>query len=193
MESSMKSPFNAEQKMRVGPSDTVYRYRFQTAPMLLRLSAVVVSDSGKRHHKRCQVCAGKVNASEPSMRRRKGKTMSEPMSSIVIGISMGGTCLLPMRHPAHRRHELGTGFCLEQENLSSRCKGKTSSSRYCKRESTEAWHGGGTPRSSEEVPVMGMERRGCIIRPTRSGEKLLMQEVPKEYRQNNWARTVQPY
>jgi len=31
-----------------------------------------------------------------------------------------------------------------------------------KNESTEARHGGGTTRSSAEVSVMGMERRGCI-------------------------------
>lgn len=30
-------------------------------------------------------------------------------------------------------------------------------------ESTEAWHGGGTSRSSEEVSVMEMEPRGCIV------------------------------
>ena len=31
-------------------------------------------------------------------------------------------------------------------------------------ESTEAGHRGGMARSSEEVPVMGMERRGHIVR-----------------------------
>jgi hypothetical protein len=39
-------------------------------------------------------------------------------------------------------------------------------------ESIDAWHGGGTPHSIAEVPVMGMERRGCIIWPSRSGGKL---------------------
>jgi len=32
-----------------------------------------------------------------------------------------------------------------------------------KNESTDAGHGGGPTRSSVEVPVMGMERRGWII------------------------------
>jgi hypothetical protein len=35
------------QMMMGGPSESVNRYRFQTAFMLLRLNAVVVSDKGK--------------------------------------------------------------------------------------------------------------------------------------------------
>jgi hypothetical protein len=30
-------------------------------------------------------------------------------------------------------------------------------------ESTDARHRGGTARSSEEAPVMGVERRGCVV------------------------------
>jgi len=184
----MNLTFNAEQKMRVGPSDTVYRHRFQTAPMLLRLNAVVVSDSGKRHHIRCQVSVKKVNASEPLKRRRKDYLMSEPMSNSSIGIGMEGTCLLSMRHPTYRRHELNTGFSSEQENLSLRCEGKTSSSGHCKGESTDARHGGGTLRSSDEVPVMGMERRERIIRPTSLSEKPRKREVPREIGKTTGAR-----
>jgi len=33
-----------------------------------------------------------------------------------------------------------------------------------KRESTDAEHGGGTTRSSDEVSVMEIERRGCAVR-----------------------------
>jgi len=137
----MELTFNAEQKMRVGPSDTVYRHCFQTAPMLLRLNAEVVSDSVNRHHSRCQVSVRKANESEPSKRRRKDEVMSEPMSTIVIGISMEGTCLLSVRHPAYRRREPGTGLCSEQEKLSWRCEGKTPSGGYGKGESTDAPHG----------------------------------------------------
>jgi len=32
-------------------------------------------------------------------------------------------------------------------------------------ESTDAGHGDGAARSSEEISVMGMERRGCIVQP----------------------------
>ncbi len=52
---------------------------------------------------------------------------------------------------------------MERGNLSSRCEGKTSSGEPDKRESTDAGHRGGSARSSAEVPVMGMERRGRRI------------------------------
>jgi hypothetical protein len=42
--------------------------------------------------------------------------------------------------------------------------GSVSSSRNCERLSTVAGHVGGPARSSGEVPVMGAERRGRIIR-----------------------------
>lgn len=43
----MNFTFSAEQKMKVGPSVSEYRFRYQTTSMLLRLNAVVVSDRGK--------------------------------------------------------------------------------------------------------------------------------------------------
>jgi hypothetical protein len=89
--------------------------------------------------------------------------MSKPRCSIVLGKSKKATCLPFLRHPAYRGHELDIGFCTERENLSSRWKEKTSSKRHCKRESIEAWHGGGTSRSSDEVPVTGTEQRGRIV------------------------------
>ncbi len=166
----MSSTFSAEQKMKVGPSVSEYRFRYQTTSMLLGLNALVVSDREKRSRFRDQVSVMKVNASEPLKRRRKDYLMSEPMSSIIIGISMEGTCLLSMRHPAYRRHEHSTGFCSEQENLSSRWQGKTASGGHRKGESTDARHGGGTFRISEEVAVMAMERRGRIIWPLSMSE-----------------------
>lgn len=67
------------------------------------------------------------------------------------------------RHPAYRWHDLTTGSIKERAKLSSRCKRKTPSRCTFKGESTEARHGGRTTRISDEVPVMGMERRGRII------------------------------
>ena len=43
-------------------------------------------------------------------------------------------------------------------------KGKRYKLRTNKAESTDAEHSCGLSRSSEEVPVMGMERRGHIVR-----------------------------
>lgn len=79
------------------------------------------------------------------------------------------------RHPAYRRHDLTAGSIRERAKLSSRCKRKTPSRCTFKGESTEARHGGRTLRSSDEVPVMGMERRARIILPRIGGNCL--QEV----------------
>lgn len=153
---------DAMQTMKVGLSESVYRSGFQTAPKLLWLKARVVSVGGKGTLK-CQVCAGKMNASEPLKRRRKGKVMSKPRCSNVLGTSSKETCLLLLWHTAYRGHEPSIGVCMEGENLSTRCKEKTSSKRHYKGESIEACHGGRTTRISAEAPVMGVERRGCII------------------------------
>jgi hypothetical protein len=150
--------------MKVGPSASGYRPWYQTTVKLLGLRVLVVSIDGKGPVKG-QVSCRKMNASEPLKRRRKDYLMSEPTSSSVVGKSMGGTCLLPMRHPAYRRHESMGGICMERENLSLRCEGKASSRRHGKGDNTDARHRGGTPRSSEEVAVMAMERRGRIIWP----------------------------
>ena len=44
-------------------------------------------------------------------------------------------------------------------------KGQASSGSNREGESTEAGHRGGAARSSVEGPVMGLERRGCVVRP----------------------------
>lgn len=67
---------------------------------------------------------------------------------------------------------------MERGNLSYRCQGKTSSGTTSKRESTDAVHGGGSARISDEAPVMGAERRGRhdqadLRGPTGNGMSLL--------------------
>lgn len=83
--------------------------------------------------------------------------MSELKSSIIFRISRDGACLQALRHPVYRRRDLVAGICAERENLSSRCKEKTSSKRHCKRESIEVWHGGGTSRRGS---VIGLSHEG---------------------------------
>lgn len=72
----------------------------------------------------------------------------EPSSS---GMSLRETCLLRRRRPVYRRHEPGTGFSMERENLRGDVKGKPPS--------------GGTPRgripmrrAGAEQPVVAMKR-----------------------------------
>ena len=45
-------------------------------------------------------------------------------------------------------------------NLSFRCQGRIPRGGHLKGESTDAENRGGATRTSEEVPVMGMEQRG---------------------------------
>ena len=58
---------------------------------------------------------------------------------------------------------------MERENLcfvmSEDVKGQAASGSNREGESTEAGRRGGAARSSVEGPVMGLERRGCVVRP----------------------------
>jgi len=68
---------------------------------------------------------------------------------------------------------------MELENLSVDAKGKGASGRNREAEITDAAGRGGLPRSSDETPVMGMERRGRVTRadidgPTGNRRSLLV-------------------
>jgi hypothetical protein len=69
---------------------------------------------------------------------------------------------------------------MKRENLAGDGKGKGASGDHRKAESTDAPERGGPPRSSDEGPVMGLERRGRVIvidlRPTSfAGRSLMIQ------------------
>src|SRR5215510_9094504 len=95
--------------------------------------------------------------------------MSEPGGDPSSGISSGDALILPERHPACRRREARPGFRTERENLrfvtSDDVKGQAASGSNREGESTEAERRGGAARSSDEGRVMGLERRGCVVRP----------------------------
>src|SRR6516164_6873853 len=95
--------------------------------------------------------------------------MSEPGGDPSSGISSGDALILPERHPACRRREARPSFRTERENLcfvtSNDVKGQAASGSNREGESTEAGRRGGAARSSVEGPVMGLERRGCVVRP----------------------------
>ena len=95
--------------------------------------------------------------------------MSEPGGDPSSGISSGDALILPERHPACRRREARPGFRMERENLClvtpMDVKGQAASGSNREGESTEAERRGGAARSSVEGPVMGLERRGCVVRP----------------------------
>ncbi len=111
-----------------------------------------------------QVRVVEMNESELPMKCR-----NEPLDDVESTLSKqrvtspAGIWLLAGRHPAYRQHERNTGFRTERGNLSSRCQGSSAEQRHCECLSTDAGHRGRWPRSSEEAPVMGVERRGSVV------------------------------
>src|SRR5215470_10716073 len=89
--------------------------------------------------------------------------MSKPGAGTTFGISSEDVLIPTERHPACRRREARPGSCTERENLAGDGKGKGASGSNREAESTDAPERGGLPRSSDEGPVMGLERRGRVI------------------------------
>jgi hypothetical protein len=94
--------------------------------------------------------------------------MSEPGGDPSPGISSGDGMILLERHPACRQREAQSGSRTERENLRFDGKGKATSGSNREGESTDAEHRDGAARSSEEGPVIGLERRGCVVQPSPS-------------------------
>jgi hypothetical protein len=89
--------------------------------------------------------------------------MSEPGADPSSGISSEDVLIPTERHPACRRREARSGSGAERENLAGDGKGKGTSGSNREAESTDAPERGGPPGSSNEGPVMGLERRGWVI------------------------------
>lgn len=132
--------------MRAWPLGAGLQEQASNHLMLLRLRDVVVSDEEKALLK----VSGKFREDE---RKRTADEASkwiemlskrEPVGRALI--NPDGTCLRSGWQPVYRRHDLCLGFNIERENLDLVVR-----------------YRGGVARSSEEVPVMGMERRGRVI------------------------------
>jgi hypothetical protein len=147
-------------------------------PELLRSRAVVVSVRGARRA---------VSASGMGQEGERERSIDDVSKSALDdietgrptqpGMSLAGACLLARWCPAWRWRELGPGSGVERGNLSSRAHrrpverlwpavvGGRESSKRLIREGlrTDAGHRGGPDRSSDEGPVMGLERRGRVI------------------------------
>ena len=95
--------------------------------------------------------------------------MSKPGVDPTSGISSEDVLRPTERHPACRQREARPGFRTERENLCSvtapigGVKGQAASGSNREGESTDAERRDGAARSSEEGPVMGLERRGCVV------------------------------
>jgi len=150
--------------MRVGLSKSVNRHWFQTAIMLLRLKAVVVSDNGKGIIKSVRWVLRRwtqVNRWWGVERVRRCKNQGSISSLGQAKECDPVSCLCCIRHI--------DGASLIQAQVRNRrtcrcdVKRKLQGRETDKKENIKAQHGGGTSRSSDEVLVMRMERRGCII------------------------------
>jgi hypothetical protein len=101
---------------------------------------------------------------------------SKPGAHLSPGMSLAGTCLLARRCPACRWREFGSGVRAELGNLSFRNRGRVRAKMPWSREGDPqatviargrvpvAEHRGGPVRSSDEGPVMGLERRSRATR-----------------------------
>ena len=146
---------------------------------LLRSRAVVVSVAEKSRDRARQVWTTKASASEPLMKCRKqiggietGGSFGprdEPGGCLLIGQAVSGMevarawsgLLCGTCEPVAPTGRSASGAVV---GLRSVAHGRSPSSGNCEGLSTGAGHRGGPSRSSGEGPVMGLERRGRIVR-----------------------------
>jgi hypothetical protein len=152
----------AVELMEVGwPSGAALRGEASNRPQLHWLKTVVVNVVGKgaaviasgvvREDERWTrvLCRGRVETREMT---------SKPRPPVCLGMSLGGTRLLPRRRPAYRQHEPELGCSMERVKASPdtaagvpAARGRAPSGRIREEQSTVAGHAGGLARSSCEA------------------------------------------
>jgi len=148
-------------KMEDWPSEVGLQGQASNHLMLLRSKGVVVSDEEKAASKLSGVFREDERKRTVEEASKWVEMLSKGVDASSTLMSSGDTCLRPERQPVYRRHDLCTGFNMERGNLGQvRCD----SMLTCPR--------GGMSRSSEEAPVMGVERRGHVIQQDTGGQPL---------------------
>lgn len=147
----------------VWPSSVGLRGQALNRPQLHWLKTVVVNVVGKGVARSRQVRVGEMSDGRESSAvdvSKSVKTMSKPGLRLGPGTSLGGTRLLPRRHPAYRQHEPDRGSSMERvkaclETAAGRpvARGRALSGRIREEQSTVAGHAGGLARSSWEAPA----------------------------------------
>jgi hypothetical protein len=131
---------------------------------LLSLRAMVVSVAEKAGVRSRQVRSRETSESEPSMKCRKRMDGVKTGGGGCPGISLGGDL---KTGPSGTRLEGGVNLDQALSRNVGTCrrdvKGEDQVGSSHEVLSTDARHRGRTARSSEEGPVMGLERRGCGI------------------------------
>lgn len=167
----------------VWPFSAGLRGQALNRPHLHWLKTVVENVVGKGVAGSRQVRVGEMSDGRESSAvdvSKSIKTMSKPGSAICPGTSLGGTRLLPRRHPAYRQHEPDRGSSMERvkahpEMAAGRlaARGRAPSGRIREEQSTVAGCAGGLARSSWEARAYrsvggakGRGRPGWWMRPT---------------------------
>ena len=139
-------------KMGVWPPEVGLQGQASNHLMRLRLRGVVVSDEEKAALKLSGMFREDERKRTADEASKRVEMLSKGVDASSTLISPGETCLRPGWQPVYRRHEFWTGFSMERGNLGQ------VGSRY-----RAICHRGGASRSSDEAPVMGVERRGRVI------------------------------
>jgi len=126
----------------------------------------VVSVAGKGGRSFRQVCLKETNASEPLMTCRNVFHRRRNRDLDVYPASKGWE--VPADGPTGVRHEGGVTLRQAPIRNTGTCrpdvKGETQAVSRREGPSTDAGHRGAGARSREEGPVMGLDRRGVVIR-----------------------------
>lgn len=106
-----------------------------------------------------------TNASKPLM---KCRNLSDGVETGSDGHSQDKVGRQPVYCPTGTRHEGGVTLSQALVRNVGTCrpdaKGETPADSLCKGESTDAGHRDGAVRSRGEGPVMGLDRRGSVVR-----------------------------
>jgi hypothetical protein len=112
-----------------------------------------------------QVWIKKTNTSEPPLKCRKHIRRRQNRGG---DVAPGGVWRKPAYWPDGARHTGGVSLIQALMsncgNLSQRCLRERHKQRPCEADSIDALHRGGQARSSDEVAVMAVERRGLATR-----------------------------
>jgi len=133
-------------------------------------AAVVKSDGGERCRnvgtRSRQVRPREASASEPPMKCRKRIRRCQNRG---VTLPPGGVRELPEGCSSGIRHvggaKLGQALVWNVRTCRSDAKGAVTSGSNREGRSTDAEHRGGAVRSRDEGPVMGLDRRGCVVQP----------------------------
>ena len=122
----------------------------------------MVNEMGKGAARLRQVGFKEMSVSEPPMTYRKDQSLSKPESPVALGQ------VHEVPGPGVNGNRYIGGMTLRQAlvwNVGTCCldaKGKPQAANTA-RANTDARRRGGVARSSDEAPVMGVERRGNVV------------------------------